>query len=181
MKFTLSIASFSWVVFLYLIHNRINIVDIEYLSNYINSVNVIFYIFICFLLGLLSLFILDKSAIKSNKDNLKILKIYPVYTDYMPIYLAICVIAFELNEISNDNFYAVLMIAFFIFVVFHISNVFYLNPTWYIFGKRIFKIENEKGNYIVIMSKNDNYKALANIKGIKKIDEYVFYKSKEKQ
>ncbi|CAC9958502.1 hypothetical protein [uncultured Gammaproteobacteria bacterium] len=180
MKFILSAASFSWVIFLYLIHNKINIIQVEYLSNYIDFINVVFYIFICFVLGCLSLISVNKSAFKSTKDALKVSKIYPIYTDYMPIYLAICVIAFELNEISGDNFGTIFIITFFIFVIFHISNVFYLNPAWYILGKRIFKVENEKGNYIVIVSKNDNCKALTNIENIKKIDEYVFYKSKEK-
>jgi hypothetical protein len=142
--------------------------------------NIVVYISICFGLGILSLIIVNKSASQSTKDRLKILKIYPVYTDYMPIYLAICVIAFELNKINSTNLYTILIITFFVFIVFHISNVFYLNPIWYIFGKRIFKVENEKGNYIVIVSKNDNYKALSNIENIKKIDEYVFYKPKEK-
>jgi len=182
MKFIFSIASFSWVIFLYLIHNGINIVNFEYLSDFINIdfINIVVYIVICFVLGYSSLFFVRKSALKSTKDKLKVSKIYPVYTDYMPIYLAICVIAFELNKISVANYGTIFTITFFIFVVFHISNVFYLNPAWYILGKRIFKVENEKGNYIVIVSKNNNCKALTDIENLKKIDEYVFYKSKEK-
>lgn len=176
MKFILSIASFSWVIFLYLIHNGINVIPVEFLSDFIN---IVVYIVICFGLGYLSLIFVNKSVSKSTKDGLKVSKIYPVYTDYMPIYLAICVIAFELNKISVDNFGTICTITFFVFVVFYISNVFYLNPAWYVLGKRIFKIENKKGNYIVIVSKNDNCKALTNIENLKKIDEHVFYKSKE--
>ncbi|OIR25600.1 hypothetical protein [Bathymodiolus thermophilus thioautotrophic gill symbiont] len=179
MKFALSMASFSWVIFLYLIHNEINVIHIEYLSDYIGIVNIFIFILICIVSGYLSLIFINKNALKSTKDELKISKIYPVYTDYMPIYLAICVIAFELNKITANNFVTILIITSFVFMVFHISNVFYLNPVWYVCGKRILKVENEKGNYIVIASKSDDYKAMVNIKKLKKIDEYVFYKTKE--
>jgi fatty-acid desaturase len=118
-----------------------------------------------------------KQSNKKTSDNLEVEKIYPVYTEYMPIYLAIAVIAFELNnfiDISNSFTIVILFIA--VFIIFSISNIGYLNPIWYFLGYRIYKIENTKANYIFIALKKDDYKSKDNIDDIIKIDEFVFIK-----
>lgn len=191
MKFFVNLASFSWVVFLYLLQNRIFLFESLDLNGVFklegwpvlsqDIVNTAFYLLVCIALGCIGLFWLRRVVDKKTTDNLQVEKIYPVYTEYMPIYLAICVIAFELNSViepSTENLFTTLVISLFIFIVFYISNIAYLNPVWYVLGKRVYKVEREKGNYIVIMDKSENYKSIDKIDSIVKVDEYVFMKIK---
>jgi hypothetical protein len=99
----------------------------------------------------------------------------------MPIYLAICVIALELNNIAdlNENYYlSVSIVTFFAFLIFHMSNIAYLNPVWYFMGKRIYRIESDSANHILIIDKKVSIKASQSIDDIIKIDEFVHYKRK---
>ena len=98
----------------------------------------------------------------------------------MPIYLAIIVIAFELNNfVDIQNPFTVYLLFILIFILFYISNIEYLNPVWYFLGYRVYKIENKKANYILIAYKKRNYKGIDAIKKIKKIDEFTFINVKE--
>lgn len=175
-KFIMNIASFSWIVVLYLIQNEIFIISDCVNGRYLSS---IIYILTSFSLSYLSLLVLKILNTKID-DDLIIEKIYPVYSEYMPVYLAICVVAFELNSyVEVENSFTVLLISAFVFILFYISNISYLNPLWYLLGKRIYKIENEEGNYIVMMNKTEHSKNIKIIKNIVKIDEYHFIKKEE--
>jgi hypothetical protein len=54
------------------------------------------------------------------------------------------------------------------------SGIGYLNPAWYIFGVRIFKIDNEKCSYIFITSTNKIVKNKNFENNIVKLTEYSF-------
>jgi hypothetical protein len=173
----INLVSFYWMLVLYLLHNELFIFSGALYDRYISVI-------IYFSIGLLiSKYCLSNilQETKSKKPvNLIIQKINPAYTEYMPIYLAISVIAFELDKYDNwNNNFSVVIIAIFIFLLFKISNIAYLNPAWYLFGYRVYRIEKDKANYIVIMNKNENYKSISNIEDLYKIDEYTFIQRKE--
>jgi len=177
MKLLINISSFYWILFVYFIHNEIFILDSCTYDRYASSV---FYLLIGLLLGYWSLKHMIKKSSKKSSDNLTVEKIYPVYTEYMPIYLAVAVIAFELNNfVDITNNFTVIILFVSVFILFSISNIGYLNPVWYLLGYRIFKIENTKANYILIAHKNDDYKSIDNIDNLKRVDEFVFLKTKD--
>ncbi len=180
-KLFLSISSFSWVIYLYLLQKNIWLFDFsnKYLSK--DIFNIAVYGIICMVIGILSVRITIWSTKKQSDNNLTINKIHPIYSEYMPIYLTICVIVLGLNDIVSkpDSFTSTICISVFIFLAFYISNIAYLNPVWYLYGKRVYKVENSKGNYILILNKKDNYKSISNIENIAKVSEYVFMKKGE--
>jgi len=176
-KLIINLSSFYWILFFYFIQNEIFILDSCTIDRYIST---LFYLLIGFLVGYWSLNKMIKKASDISVDNLNVEKIYPVYTEYMPIFLAIVVIAFELNNfVDMINSFTVAVLLLSVFILFSISNIGYLNPVWYFFGYRIFKIENTKANYILIAYKNDDYKSINNIDNLKRVDEFVFLKTKD--
>ncbi len=177
MKLLVNISSFYWILFFYLIHNEYFL-----LSNADNDkyFSVVLYLCIGFIFGIVALKHTVKKSYQQTSDDLVVEKIYPIYTEYMPIYLAIIVIAFELNNfIDIDNKFTISIIFLSIYILFHISNIGYLNPVWYLLGYRIYKVENKKANYIFIAYKNIDYKSKNNISDIRKIDEFTFIKRKD--
>ena len=107
-------------------------------------------------------------------------KIFPIYREYMPIYLAIIVIALSIkNFIDVDSIFPIYLIFLLIYILFHMSNIGYLNPIWYLFGYRIYKIENEKATYVFIAHKCVDYKSAQTINDIRKIDEFTFIRRKD--
>lgn len=176
-KFFINLSSFSWVITLYLIHNEIFILCYAPMDRYIS---IFIYIMLSIFLSLYALLRLNKLKLDTS-HSLEIKKIYPIYNEYMPIYLAICVIAFELNNFTDiDNGYTVFIISIIIFILFYISNIGYLNPIWYLMNKRIYKIENDESNYIILMDKIENTKqSNALLESTYKLDEYTLIKFKE--
>lgn len=176
MKLLMNIASFYWIICFYLIHNKI-ILDAYYVDR---LVSIFILVAIGIILGWRSLKVAIKKSSNDTDNSLKIKKIYPIYTELMPVFLAIIVIAFELNNfVEIDDFTTVLSIFFGIFLLFSISNIGYLNPVWFLLGYRIYKVDNDKAIYILIAHKSKNYKSVDSIENIKKIDEFVFIKRKE--
>lgn len=176
-KLLANISSFYWILCFYFLHNQYFILDSEINGRYIS---VIFYLFVGLFLGWYSLKYMVEKSYEKTKDDLSIEKIYPIYTEYMPIYLAIIVIAFELNNFTDiQSQFTIPLIFFLIYILFHISHIGYLNPVWYFLGYRVYKVENEKANYIFIAHKNINYKSNVEIDDIRKVDEFTFIKKKD--
>jgi len=176
-KILANISSFYWILFFYFLHNQYFILDYCKNDKY---ASVILYLLFGLLLGWYSLTYMIKKSYEKTKDDLSIEKIYPVYTEYMPIYLAIIVIAFELNNFPDiQSQFTISLIFFLIYILFHISNIGYLNPIWYFIGYRVYKIENKQSNYIFIAHKNINYKSEIRISDIRKVDEFTFIKKKD--
>jgi hypothetical protein len=163
----------------YLIHNEIYFITV-FEKNKLFTI--IIYLLIGLIMGWFSLeFALEKSE-SITKDTFKIKKIYPVYTELMPVFLAIVVIAFELNEyVDLDKSFTVLVLFVGILVLYSMSNIGYINPVWYFFGYRVYKVDNDGAIYVFIAHKNENYKSITSIKvnNVKKIDEFIFIKRKE--
>jgi hypothetical protein len=160
------------MIVLYLIHNSIYVLENKYLA-------VVIYIIFGFIISAYSLYKLILVTYEKESVRLKIEKINPAYTEYMPIFLAIAVIAFELNSFGTDNF-SIMIISIFIYLLFYMSNIAYINPAWFLFGYRVYKIEKDSADYVLIMHKNENYKSIKNVKNIYKVDEYTFIKRKGK-
>ncbi len=175
-KFFIDISSFSWVIFLYFLNNNIFIFKTTVICKLI-SVGV--YVFICSFLSYISLVMLNY-FVKRTKQTFKVEKIYPIYSDGMPVYLSICVIAFELNDYINFNeSFTVIFALVFIFIIFLMSNIGYLNPFWFGMGKRIYKVENQQGNYIVVLGKGDISKGITSLDSLVKFNEYILIKMKK--
>lgn len=176
MKLLVNISSFYWIIFFYYLHNELFILNSCEQDRYMST---ILYLLFGFILSYSSLKYMIYTSYKQSSDNLNIEKIHPVYTEYMPIYLAIAVIAFELNNVVDiSNSFTVIILFFSIFILFSISNIGYLNPVWFFLGYRIYKIENTKANYIFISHKNKDNKSITKLDGLKKVDEFVFIKRK---
>ncbi len=170
-KFFISAVAFYWMIILYLLHNSIYVLENKYITT-------ILYIFFGLTISAYSLYKLLLLTKHKNPVNLTIEKINPAYTEFMPIFLAIIVIAFELNSLGNDNF-SIICISLLIYLLFHMSNIAYINPAWFLFGYRVYKIEKDSANYILIMHRSENYKSIKTIDNIYKIDEYTFIKRKK--
>ncbi len=172
LKFLINIVAFYWMIILYLMQNSIYI-------NYDKYFMTVVYFVFGLIISAYSLYKLILTTEEKESVSLKIAKINPAYTEYMPIYLAITVIAFELNPLGKDTF-SIVIINIFIYMLFYISNIAYMNPAWFLFGYRVYKIEKDSANYILIIHKNENYKSIEKVDKIYKIDEYTFIKPKEK-
>ena len=172
MKVFINITAFYWMVILYLLQNSIYILENKYITTLV-------YIIFGLIISAYCLYKLLLITNHKNPVNLVIEKINPVYTEYIPIFLAIIVIAFELNPLGDDNF-SIIIIGILIYIFFHMSNIGYINPIWFIFGYRVYKIEKSSANYILIMHKSEDYKSIEKIDKIYKIDEYTFIKKREK-
>lgn len=181
-KFLLNFSSFSWIIMLFVLSN---LSTQNYLNKYFNfKINIYFFIFpveifyflVATILNLLSYFLMNYFLKQKTTDNLKFEKIYPVYSEYIASYFAVCAAVFSMNFLNNANQIANIIICLFLFFVFYINNIGYLNPFLYVIGKRIYKIENNSGNFIIIANKNEQLKNAKEICNLIKIDENVFYK-----
>jgi len=170
-KIFINSVAFYWVMFFYLINNSIYIFENKYIATSI-------YIVFGFVISAYSLYKLHLVTQKNESVNLKIEKINPAYTEYMPIFLATAVIALDLNSLGSDNF-SIIVLSIFIYLLFYMSNIAYINPAWFLFGYRIYKIEKGSANYLLIMHRNENYKSIKYINNIYKVDEYTFLKKEE--
>lgn len=175
MKFFINIAAFYWVLFFYILDNQVFILKYYYLDMVLSF---FMYFIIGIILGLISLFITIRNTKNKQEDNIEINKMYPIYTELIPVYLSIVMIATSLNTFDSTNDIATIIIFIAIFIFFKMSNIGYINPVWYLIGYRIFKIDNEKAIYILIIHKNDTLKGLKQIKNINRIDEYTFIKKR---
>lgn len=164
--FLVNISSFSWVTFIYLLHNQIFILSPLY--------SIIIYLLTILIVSYLSLKILDSFLRNKTKDTLEVGSSSPIYRDYMPTYLGVCVMSLSLSNYISNNYD--LMTGIFIFVVFCISDIGYLNPAWFLFGKRVYKINNKKGSYIFICKSKEKFKNISSIDRVIKLTEYVFIK-----
>ncbi|MBK2356585.1 hypothetical protein [Francisella hispaniensis] len=166
--FLVNISSFSWVAFIYLLHNQIFILSPSY--------SIIVYLLIILIVSFLSLKLLDSILQDKTEDTLEVDSSSPIYRDYMPTYLGVCVMSLSLSGYTSNNYD--LMIGLFIFIVFCISDIGYLNPAWFLFGKRVYKINNKKGSYIFICKSREKFKSISSIDSVIKLTEYVFIKKK---
>ncbi|WP_254591916.1 hypothetical protein [Helicobacter pylori] len=90
---------------------------------------------------------------KHEQNPIAIQKIYPVHSEQIPAFFAICVVAFSMKSYENYHGMAFLCITIFLFILFMLHNVSYLNPIWYFLSYRVYRVESLGANYIFIMKK----------------------------
>lgn len=188
MKLFVHINSFLWIVFLYILNNKIFILKIEYsfeykeyifdVSKYNEFINIALYIIIIFIMSLISVYLLRNFANVSKELTISIKKINPIYREYLPVFLAIIIIALSLKNIQEYNIVFFNSIFIFLFVLFYMTKIGFLNPFYYILGIRIYKVETDKSEYILISNEKD-YKYLSQQTKLKKIDEELLIHIKD--
>ena len=189
LKLFIHINSFLWIVFLYILNNKIFLVDIDYtfqykeyileLAKYNELLNVLSYLSIIFIMSLISIF-LFKNIHKTSKElTIKIKKINPIYREYLPAFLGVMIISLSLKDIQEYNIVFFNTIFIFLFILFYMTKIGFLNPFYYILGIRIYKIETDKSEYILISNEKD-YKFLSQQTELKKIDEELLIYLKDR-
>lgn len=179
-KFVLNLISFIWIIVLFFFTND------AYIFNKLNHLhNNAIVVKICFLIVVI---ILEFMLIKlfdywmSIKGNIGVgivpIKIYPIYTEQVASYFSFCAVAFSLSFFERTDYFNTIFILIFLFFVFHINNIGYLNPIFYLIGKRVYKIETEKTNCILITTCK-NLKGVQELNGLVGIDEYTYYQIKD--
>jgi len=180
MKLFVHINSFLWIVFLYFLNNKIFILNIEYkfkhkeyiidVAKYNELINVFIYLIIIFITSLISIYLLQHISKISKELTITIKKINPIYREYLPVFLAIVIIALSLKSKQDYSIVFFNAIFIFLFVLFYMTKIGFLNPFYYILGIRVYKVETDKSEYILISNEKD-YKYLSQQTKLKKIDE----------
>lgn len=189
LKLFIHINSFLWIIFLYILNNKIFLLDIdstlqykEYifeLAKYNELLNVLAYLSIIFIMSLISIYLL-KGINKTSKElTIKIKKINPIYREYLPVFLGVMIISLSLKDIQEYNLIFFNSIFIFLFILFYMTKIGFLNPFYYILGIRIYKMETEKSEYILISDEKD-YKFLSQQSTARKIDEELLIYLKDK-
>jgi hypothetical protein len=180
MKLFVHINSFLWIVFLYVLNNKIFIFNIEYkfkykeyvldIAKYNELINISLYLIIIFITSLISIYLVKNISQISKELTITIKKINPVYREYLPVFLAIVIIALSLKSKQDYSIVIFNSIFIFLFVLFYMTKIGFLNPFYYILGIRVYKVETDKSEYILISNEKD-YKFLSQQTKLKKIDE----------
>lgn len=188
LKLFIHINSFLWIIFLYILNNKIFLLNVEYrfeykdyifeLSKYNEFFNITLYLVIIFIMSLISVYLLKDVSKISKELTITIKKINPIYREYLPVFLAIVIIALSLKSMQDYNVVFFNSIFIFLFVLFYMTKIGFLNPFYYILGIRIYKIETDKSEYILISNEKD-YKFLSQQNKLKKIDEELLIYTKD--
>ena len=169
-KFLINLASFLWIIILFIF--SANIFD-NICLNILCLVMVIVLNFIIFW----SLKWLIKRKIGYPLETKKI---YPIYSKYTSSYFATCVAVFSMGFLEDIGYIEQIFIVIFLFIIFYINNIGYLNPFLFFCKIRVYKVEAEQLNYIVIVAKNKQLKNVEILEELVKIDEYTFIQKETK-
>ena len=165
-KLLLNLSSFSWAILLYVLDKKV----FE-----ISSVSFLIFVLIFIAINLLPIIVFMRCKIcLSGKHNIS--KIYPAYSEYVPAFFAVCVVAFSLKHYSEYEFISFIIIICILFWLFYLNNVGYLNPTLFLLGYRIYKIESNRTEFILIMSRKREYKKIKilEFKELISLDEHTY-------
>ncbi|MBX9597497.1 MAG: hypothetical protein K2X04_02840 [Burkholderiales bacterium] len=173
LKTFVTILSFFWIILLYFANNsHFNYSSWAELINY----SIKHWIIVSILLTWLVVSIIFYTWLPNiynwlSTDNIIVTKIYPVYTEYMPSYLGIIFVALSIN--TSTTTLSIILLAF-LFILFYMCNIAFLNPIAYVLGWRMYKIETDYAGFL-LLSKRKNIKlAQPTAILIKKLDEYLF-------
>ena len=172
-----TIVAFLWIIFLYLINNKKYIFcpDIYKNNNLIIFTNIYIYFSILLLGSIIVywwIYKLNSKLVKNNISNLK--RIVPIYRDYLPVFLGIVIVSLSLKD--SYSLTVEICIFLFLFIIFYMSKIAFLNPFLYLLGFRVYKVETDKTEYILISNEKD-YKNMINenLKIIKLDEEILIY------
>lgn len=173
-KFLINISSFLWVVMLFIFANP-HMLDV--LDDFVKLLGV--FIIIC-LMNFVLITCIKMIAKKKDKVSLQqIEKSYPAYNEYVPSYFAVCVAAFSMGFFKDIGYFEQIIIVSFLFIIFYMNNIGFINPLLALFGYRIYKLETKNANFILITDKNNQLKNIDKIDNLVKIDEYTLIEAKE--
>ncbi|WQS94039.1 hypothetical protein E5D98_03895 [Helicobacter pylori] len=150
-RLCLNFSTFIWVVWVYVLNNTASVGNSKGFSCWW----AITIFIVALLVGFGLLFWIKKSSKvpKHEPNPIAIQKIYPVHSEQIPAFFAICVVAFSMKSYENYHGMAFLCITIFLFILFMLHNVSYLNPIWYFLSYRVYRVESLGANYIFIMKK----------------------------
>ena len=166
-KLLLNLSSFSWAILLYVLDKKV----FE-----ISSVSFLIFVLIFIGINLLPIIVSRRYKIcLSGKQN-NISKIYPAYSEYVPAFFAVCVVAFSLKHYVEYEFVYFIIIVCVLFWLFYMNNVGYLNPTLFLLGYVIYKIETDETEFILIMSRKREYKNIKKLvfEELISVDEHTY-------
>lgn len=165
-KLLLNLSSFSWAILLYVLDKKV----FE-----INSVSFLIFVLIFIGINLFPIIVFRRCKIcLSGKHNIS--KIYPAYSEYVPAFFAVCVVAFSLKHYVEYEFVYFIIIVCVLFWLFYMNNVGYLNPTLFLLGYVIYKIETDETESILIMSRKREYKKIKKLEfeELISVDEHTY-------
>ena len=140
------ISSYSGFVLVYVIYYQVKIFRIHPIINYA------VYTVVLFLFSTLTLCLVLK--IFQNGETLSIKTIKPLEVNSVPLYLALFVIAFELNP--SDTVWNSESLVFMLFVFFiwgKLGRISYFNIFWLFLGYRYYEVDTERVHSIVLITK----------------------------
>ncbi|WQS20222.1 hypothetical protein KVC60_04265 [Helicobacter pylori] len=142
-------STFIWVVWVYVLNNIASVGNSKGFSCWW----AITILIAALLVGFGLLFWIKKSSKvpKHGQNPIAIQKIYPIHSEQIPAFFAICVVAFSMKSYESYHGVAFLCITIFLFILFVLHNVSYLNPIWYFLSYRVYRVESLGTNYIFIM------------------------------
>jgi hypothetical protein len=176
-----TVISFLWIIILYFLNNKIFLLYpqmLKYKKHLIVFINNYIYFSIIILGSIIVYWWIYKlkSKLKSNNlHNLK--KIVPIYKDYLPIFLGIVIISLSLK--NNYSTITEISIFSFLFIIFYMSKIAFLNPILYFLGFRIYKVETDKTEYILISNEKDYKNITSDNLRVAKLDEEILIYIKE--
>ena len=113
-----------------------------------------------------------------RNDTLTINNIQPAESKFLPAYIGLFVVAFELANIQRPELLILLGILFVLWLF--LENTAYFNPLLFIFGYRFYEVESRAGViYTVISKKKDIKKKDDSFTGLIRIGNFVFMETKE--
>lgn len=165
-KLLLNLSSFSWAILLYVLDKKVFEIS-----------SVSFWLFVLSFVGinLLPIIVFRKCKICLSGEH-EISKIYPAYSEYVPAFFAVCVVAFSLKHYVEYEFVYFIIIVCVLFWLFYMNNVGYLNPTLFLLGYVIYKIETDETESILIMSRKREYKKIKKLEfeELISVDEHTY-------
>lgn len=165
-KLLLNLSSFSWAILLYVLDKKVFEIS-----------SVSFWLFVLSFVGinLLPIIVFRRCKICLSGKH-EISKIYPAYSEYVPAFFTVCVVAFSLKHYLEYEFVYFIIIVCVLFWLFYMNNVGYLNPTLFLLGYVIYKIETDETEFILIMSRKREYKKIKilEFKELISLDEHTY-------
>lgn len=165
-KLLLNLSSFSWAILLYVLDKKV----FE-----ISSVSFWLFVLSFISINLLPMIVFRRCKICLSGKH-EISKIYPAYSEYVPAFFAVCVVAFSLKHYLEYEFVYFIIIVCVLFWLFYMNNVGYLNPTLFLLGYVIYKIETDETESILIMSRKREYKKIKKLEfeELISVDEHTY-------
>lgn len=174
-KFTLSICSFAGVLVFLLIKLEYNIPYIHIAVSQAWLPVLIIFKYVCIITAPVAITLLVYAAAKSmlnNNETLQIKRIQPAESKFLPTYIGLFVVAFELAglELWPRTLLTALLFVFWIFL----ENTSYFNPFMLLVGFRFYEVESRAGVVYTVITKKKDVKQLAEFTQLIRLNNFVY-------